>query len=154
MSNKIKKGFTIVELLIVIVVIGILATIVIVTYQGVQDKANTTKNQTNAKEVINKAEAYNSLKTGYAADVATLKAETDSAVKMSGEANTALQNTAGTIGGQVFTTATRAQLFYNVCQNDAGIRVQYYDYDKKVGAKIDSGTCEDAWTAQALSTAP
>lgn len=36
------KGFTIVELLIVIVVIGILAAITIVAYNGVQAKANAT----------------------------------------------------------------------------------------------------------------
>ncbi|MEO7904514.1 MAG: prepilin-type N-terminal cleavage/methylation domain-containing protein [Candidatus Saccharimonadales bacterium] len=38
-----KDGFTIVELLIVIVVIGILATITIVSYNGVQKRANDTK---------------------------------------------------------------------------------------------------------------
>jgi general secretion pathway protein G len=48
---KNEKGFTIVELLIVIVVIGILAAIVIVAYNGVQNKANTTKAQTNASAV-------------------------------------------------------------------------------------------------------
>lgn len=37
-----KKGFTIVELLIVIVVIGILASITIVAFNGVQARANTT----------------------------------------------------------------------------------------------------------------
>ena len=35
-------GFTIVELLVVIVVIGILAAIAIVSYTGIQNKANTT----------------------------------------------------------------------------------------------------------------
>ena len=34
------QGFTIVELLIVIVVIGILATLVITTYNGVQSKGS------------------------------------------------------------------------------------------------------------------
>ncbi|RYX79149.1 prepilin-type N-terminal cleavage/methylation domain-containing protein [bacterium] len=42
---KDQKGFTIVELLIVIVVIGILAAIVIVAYQGVTARANTSSNQ-------------------------------------------------------------------------------------------------------------
>ena len=36
-----QRGFTIVELLIVIVVIGILAAIVIVSYNGIQKKATT-----------------------------------------------------------------------------------------------------------------
>ena len=56
---KDQRGFTIVELLIVIVVIGILAAIVIVAYNGVQNKARTTKAQTNASAVQKVAEAYN-----------------------------------------------------------------------------------------------
>jgi prepilin-type N-terminal cleavage/methylation domain-containing protein len=44
--KKTTSGFTIVELLIVIVVIGILAAIVIVAYNGVQDRANKTKENT------------------------------------------------------------------------------------------------------------
>ncbi|MNQ19996.1 Fimbrial protein precursor [compost metagenome] len=38
-----KKGFTIVELLIVIVIIGILAAITIVAYNGIQDRARQSK---------------------------------------------------------------------------------------------------------------
>lgn len=53
-----QRGFTIVELLIVIVVIAILAAIVIVAYNGVTSQANTTKNQTNASTLRKKAEAY------------------------------------------------------------------------------------------------
>lgn len=40
-----KQGFTIVELLIVIVVIAILATISVVTYNGVQQRANNVKTE-------------------------------------------------------------------------------------------------------------
>lgn len=42
MGIKRQTGFTIVELLIVIVVIGILAAITIVAYNGIQDRARTT----------------------------------------------------------------------------------------------------------------
>lgn len=38
--QKIQHGFTIVELLIVIIVIGILATITVVAYNGIQNRAN------------------------------------------------------------------------------------------------------------------
>lgn len=43
MKSKYNHGFTIVELLIVIVVIGILAAITIVAYSGVQDRAHKAK---------------------------------------------------------------------------------------------------------------
>ena len=52
------RGFTIVELLIVIIVIAILAAIVIVAYQGITAKANASKAQTNAVSVQKKVEAF------------------------------------------------------------------------------------------------
>ena len=42
MSKQLTKGFTIIELIIVIVVIGILAAITIVSYRGTQEKARAT----------------------------------------------------------------------------------------------------------------
>ena len=56
MGNK--KGFTIVELLIVIVVIGILATITIVAYNGVQGRANNTAVQNDLRNVAQQLELY------------------------------------------------------------------------------------------------
>src|ERR1044072_8682606 len=53
-----QKGFTIVELLIVIVVIGILATLVIVTFTGIQQKARNTKRQTDINAIQSHVEAY------------------------------------------------------------------------------------------------
>jgi len=60
-TNVIKKerGFTIVELLVVIVVIGILAAITIVSYTGITAKANTTKSLSNAQSAQQVAEIYN-----------------------------------------------------------------------------------------------
>lgn len=44
-KQKDKSGFTIVELLIVIVIIGILASLVIVAYNGIQQRAATAKRE-------------------------------------------------------------------------------------------------------------
>lgn len=56
---KRQKGFTIVELLIVIVIIGILATLVIVTFSGIQQRARDTQRQTDINAIQSQVEAYN-----------------------------------------------------------------------------------------------
>jgi len=56
--KKNNRGFTIVELLIVIVVIGILAALVIVTYNGIQQKARNTERKTDIKALQGHLEAY------------------------------------------------------------------------------------------------
>ena len=56
--KKRESGFTIVELLIVIVVIGILAALVITTYSGIQAKARNSKRQTDVQSVQTQIEAY------------------------------------------------------------------------------------------------
>lgn len=55
---KNQSGFTIVELLIVIVVIGILAALVITTFTGIQKKARDTERQTDIKAIHGQLEAY------------------------------------------------------------------------------------------------
>lgn len=47
-----KPAFTIVELLIVIVVIGILATIAVVAYSGIQNSANQAANQATVRSYV------------------------------------------------------------------------------------------------------
>jgi type IV pilus assembly protein PilA len=63
MLNNIKslqkqRGFTIVELLIVIIVIAILATITIIAYNGITTRANATRAKGNAANVLKVVEAY------------------------------------------------------------------------------------------------
>ena len=66
MTKQIKsKGFTIVELLIVIVVIAILAAITIVAYNGIQQRAHTTSAKTAAENLAKKLEAYNAVNNAY-----------------------------------------------------------------------------------------
>ncbi|MDO5344095.1 MAG: type II secretion system protein [Candidatus Saccharibacteria bacterium] len=63
-SNK-TKGFTLVELLIVIVVIAILAAISIVAYNGVTQKARDDERATNARNLLNAAASYQSDKDNW-----------------------------------------------------------------------------------------
>lgn len=53
-----QKGFTIVELLIVIVVIGILAAITIVAYNGIQIRAENTKTTDAVKQFVKAYHLY------------------------------------------------------------------------------------------------
>ena len=53
-----QSGFTIVELLIVIVVIGILAALVVTTFSGIQQKGRDKERQTDINAVHQQVEAY------------------------------------------------------------------------------------------------
>lgn len=60
-----QKGFTIVELLIVIVVIGILAAITIVSYNGITARANTVRNQAGAVDVSRRMQVWQAMTGTY-----------------------------------------------------------------------------------------
>lgn len=60
-------GFTIVELLIVIVVIAILAAITVVAYTGVQSRAVESGVQSDVRNAVNKVQAYRAINGFYPA---------------------------------------------------------------------------------------
>jgi general secretion pathway protein G len=58
MENKQDKGFTLVELLIVIVILGILATVTVFAVRGITDQGQTSACQADKKTVETAIEAY------------------------------------------------------------------------------------------------
>lgn len=68
-----RSGFTIIELLIVIVIIGVLAAIVIISYNGITGKATDASMQTDAREAARILESDKALSgtNNYPADAAS-----------------------------------------------------------------------------------
>jgi prepilin-type N-terminal cleavage/methylation domain-containing protein len=65
--NKIQKGFTIIELLIVIAIIAILAGLVLNNFQGAQAKARDTQRVTRINALHSKLEEFYNEANGYPA---------------------------------------------------------------------------------------
>jgi prepilin-type N-terminal cleavage/methylation domain-containing protein len=57
-KNTLQKGFTLVELLVVIVILGILAAVVVFAVNGIQDRGNASACSTDAGTVRTAIEAY------------------------------------------------------------------------------------------------
>ena len=64
-----EKGFTLIEMLIVIIILGILLAIAVPAYLKFKDRANTSAAQANIRATIPAVEAYNADTNGYASMV-------------------------------------------------------------------------------------
>ncbi len=71
-SKNQDKGFTLVELLIVIVILGILATVTVFAVRGITDQGQENACDTEEKTVITAAEAYYAQEGDTPANVALL----------------------------------------------------------------------------------
>ena len=60
-----KKGFTIIELLVVMVVIGILVTITVVSYSGLQQRSRDSERTSDITQMKIALEKYHADKSGY-----------------------------------------------------------------------------------------
>lgn len=69
MLNQLRKqtGFTIIELLIVIAIIGILATLVLTNFQGAQARGRDTTRKSDINSIYQKLEEFYNEKGGYPA---------------------------------------------------------------------------------------
>lgn len=144
LTNKSKSGFTIVELLIVIVVIGILAAITIVAYNGVTARANTTSAQAAAGSALKKAEAYNAEEAGYPATPEAL----------TGAASTEVYNLTGVTFSTSATAPTTvpsssSELRFYTCT--AGTQVSYWNYTTSAWVNQSTGDCSGSPTYVAAS---
>ena len=98
--------------MIVIVVIGILAAITIVAYNGVQNRAKTANAQSLANTVAKKAEAYNAIKTGYPAAVSNFADTEESKLDDTTKVVTTLPTSANQDKVSYKTCSTGAQVIY------------------------------------------
>ena len=94
LKRKAASGFTIVELLIVIVVIGILAALVVTTYNGIQQKARDTERKTDVNALHGQIEAY-SAQNGKYPTLANINDATFRSNNMKGLDAAALQDPKG-----------------------------------------------------------
>lgn len=112
---KDQKGFTIVELLIVIVVIGILAAITIVAFNGIQERARNTTAKEAATSVSKKLQVAQTLDIALPADITNAATKTAFVDALATQNETALDTAAqGTIAESA--TPTQATpVTWNLC---------------------------------------
>jgi prepilin-type N-terminal cleavage/methylation domain-containing protein len=116
--NLNSKGFTIVELLIVIVVIGILALLVITTYSGIQAKARNSKRASDVKSLQTQIEAYFS-QNGYYPSRANMNDGTWLSTNMKSLDQNALIDPSNATQSKTFVAAPVAKSYsYAVTQSD------------------------------------
>ena len=144
--NKIKnlrnreRGFTIVELLIVIVIIAILAAIVIVAYNGITNRAKTSKALSAAQAVQQKAEAYNA-ELGYYPDAGAdlTGATSDKSYNLSGVTFAGADITAAPANeNTVYMTTCPAS---STGSSVKGVTIKYWDFNTPAAATVTAGVC-------------
>jgi prepilin-type N-terminal cleavage/methylation domain-containing protein len=136
---KKNSGFTIVELLIVIVIIGILAAITIVAYNGIQNRAKASAAQSSANVLQKKLEAYNAVQSSYPTGTATTSLAT--------QTESTLTNSGVSIGTP---TAATGQKTVKLESCTTGYRITYWDYNAgnlPAAAQITGGATCATYTA-------
>ncbi|WP_338503647.1 prepilin-type N-terminal cleavage/methylation domain-containing protein [Candidatus Minimicrobia sp. QA0096] len=150
-KNIKNQGFTLVELLIVIVIIAILTVVSLVAYNGLQNQAKTSAAKSAADAVAKKAELYNTAKSKYPHQLSDLtnKTVTDgtSSVSQTGEPyyldeSTVKTTTTALADGHAPGEANTIE--YKPCPDtgDAtGAHVKYYNFSTSKVEERTIGSC-------------
>ena len=144
-KNIKNQGFTLVELLIVIVIIAILTVVSLVAYNGLQNQAKTSAAQSAADAVAKKAELYNTSKSSYPDALSKLTSKTvgSTTESQTGEpyyldASTVKEGTIGTTA-----PAEANTIEYAPCPstgNATGAHVKYYNFSSNTVEERTVGT--------------
>lgn len=142
-KNSGQSGFTIVELLIVVVIIAILAAITVVAYNGIQGRAKNAAAQATANTFAKKVHTYYSVAGSYPSTTTTVKTTLGNYIESTlGTANIAI----GTPTSSTGTNTVKVEL----CGTAAGVKVTAFDYltnavsTNPINIGDVSGTCTAA----------
>ena len=144
------QGFTIVELLIVVVVIAILAAITIVSYAGITARANESAIKLQASNFQKKAEMYKAEKGNYPVAVGDLGGSSNSYYYADTAANfdyVTTEPTTASPGALANDSAVTKRIRVMTCPASAsattvtGLKVYYYNPKTSAVENVQSGSC-------------
>ncbi len=151
MRRASQGGFTIVELLIVVVVLAILAAITITSYTGIQNRAKTSRSLSTANEVSTKATLWNTTFSSYP-DLAQLRTNSvaptdiDTPGGATGPTEAKLSSPGVAMGATL--DVTRADngntVYYAPCWDGtkfSGATIMYWNYSTPGAVTMITGTC-------------
>jgi len=145
------RGFTLVELLIVIVVIAILAAITIVAYGGVTSRANTSAAQQDVSSVAERLKTYQADNGNYPSNLAAIGVSDPSNGHYTYDNYGDTFCVAATIGSANYQVEADSSPTYGDCTNVAGVA---YARTGGTANTQDYFTHDSAVLGQAIFTAP